>query len=241
MITVEARTGTRRALLLPGADLRAAFYRPLLDRLAARGVTTTALTIGPDLARLGWPGLLDALHAAWDAHAGPDALLVGHSFGALCALLLAARRPAGLGRVALLEPAIAPTRRLAAWAAARYRRQALVRDRDGFVNRPGGFTRVARPERFPAGALALYLAARREDDPAPLGALLEAAAPLHPPPAPGVPVVVVRGARSGWQPRLGAWLLARRLGARLVTIPGAAHWLANEADEEVATAISPDG
>ncbi len=241
MITVEARSGstTRRALLLPGADLRAAFYRPLLERLAARGVTTTALTIGPDLARRGWPGLLDALHAAWDAHAGgPDALLIGHSFGALCALLLAARRPAGLGRVALLEPAVAPTRRLAAWAAARYRRQALARDRDGFVNRPGSFTRVARPERFPAGALALYLAARREDDPAPLGALLEAAAPLHPLPAPGVPTVVVRGERSGWQPHLGAWLLARRLGARLVTIPGAAHWLANEADDAVAAAIA---
>ncbi len=236
MITVEG--GRRRALLLPGADLRAAFYRPLLERLAARGVTTTALTIGPDLARLGWAGLLDALHAAWDEHAGPDALLIGHSFGAQCALLLAARRPAGLGRVALLEPAVAPTRRLAAWAAARYRRQALARDRDGFVNRPGSFTRVARPERFPAGALALYLAARREDDPAPLGALLEAAAPLHPLPAPGVPTVVVRGASSGWQPHLAAWLLARRLGARLVTIPGAAHWLANEADDAVAAALS---
>lgn len=238
MITVEAGAGAPRALLLPGADLRAEFYRPLLERLAARGRTTTALTLGPALARLGWPGLLDALHTAWDAHAGPDGLLVGHSFGALCALLLAARRPAGLCRVALLEPAIAPTRRLAAWAAARYRRQALTREREAFVNQPGGFTRVADPERFPAGALALYLAARREDDPAPLGALLEQAAALHPPPAPAVPTLVVRGARSGWQPRLGAWLLARRLGARLVTIPGAAHWLANEADDEVAAAIA---
>ncbi len=188
-----------------------------------------------------WPASLEALDAAWAAHAGGGAAtLVGHSLGALLALLFAARRPERVERLVLLEPMIPPWRWLARRMAARYRRDVVERDRDRFVNWTGSYRRVHRPEAFPPAALEHHLATRRAADPAHVGALLDALPGLYPLPFASVraATLVVRGARTGWRLGLVHRLLRRRLRARAVTIEGAAHWLANEADEAVADAIA---
>lgn len=235
-LVLPAARETGRALLVPGNDLGAEFYRPLGQALAARGVTAVLLTVwGQGAPR--WEDRLEAVAQAWDEHR--PGLLLGHSLGGVLALLLAARAPAGLERLVLLEPALAPWRWLATRAARAYRRD-VVAAGPGFVNWTGAFRRVARPEAFPSAAIALYEANRRATDPTWTAALLDALPGLYPLPFAQVrvPVLVVRGARSGWRARLGLALLRRRLGARGVTIPGAAHWLANEADAAVAEVVA---
>jgi pimeloyl-ACP methyl ester carboxylesterase len=235
---VPAGREARRALLLPGNDLGAAFYRPLGEALATRGVT--AVLLEQPGGAPAWDAHLDEVAAVWEEHASAGAALVGHSLGGLLALLLAARRPAGLSRLVLLEPMIPPWRWLARQAAARYRRDVVLRDRDRFVNWTGTYRRVHRPDAFPPAALEHYVTTRREADPARASALFDALPDLYPLPLAAVraPTLVVRGAHSGWRLRLGHALLRRRLGARGVTIPDAAHWLANEADAAVAGAIA---
>ncbi len=233
-------------LLLPGNDLVPEFYAPLLERLAARGLRAAAVRVPSFLGETGdvpagWEGPIRRALAATRAHLSGGGLLVGHSLGGLLALLVAARRPPEVRRLALLEPAIAPWQALARRAAAAYRVGVVERDRDRFVNWTGAVRRVARPEAFPPEALELYLSARRRGDPALAGALLAALPALYPLPFDRVevPVLLVRGARSGWRATLGAWLLAGRLGdARLEVVPEAAHWLANEADDALADALA---
>ena len=228
----------RRALLVPGSDLRPGFYAGLAAALAGQGVELRVAALqaqGPPT----WAGQLAALEDAW-AGAGRPALLIGHSLGGLLALLFAGRAPAGLEALVLLEPAVAPWRWLARRAARAYRRQVVEGQGPRFVNWTGTFRRVADPARFPPAALALYEQTRAELDPAWTAALLEAIPALYPLPFERVRArtLLVRGARSGWRARVGLALLARRLRAPLRTIPGAAHWLANEADPALAAAIA---
>lgn len=240
-----------RALLLPGNELDGPQYAGLADALAARGWTTTALTLPAFLglppapgSAWSWDELIAAARAALREHA-PGGLLIGHSLGGLLALLAAAGRdePAGPARLALLEPAVPPTRRAAAGAARQYTRQVLERDRERFVNQPGPFRRLARPEAFPPEALARYLAIRRAADPTVVGTLLATLPALYPLPLAAVraPVLLVRGARSGWRAAIGGWLLARQLpAARRVSVPEAGHWLGLEQPAPVAAAIAAE-
>ena len=192
-----------------------------------------------DAAAASWPALVEAVLAAARAHLSPGGVLVGHSLGGLVALLAAGAPGAEgvIGRLALLEPAIAPTARLARRAARAYRGRVAFGDRARFENWTGSFRRLARPEAFPAWALERYLANRARGAPAVTGALLDALPALYPLPRPRAPALVLCGAASGWRARGGAWLVARRLGARRVTVPAAGHWLANEADAAVAAAL----
>jgi pimeloyl-ACP methyl ester carboxylesterase len=229
---------------VPGNDLSPPFYRRLCEALAAEGLTATATSVpafvgcGPEA---GWEDLVDALLADVRVHLAEGGVLVGHSLGGLLAFLAAARRPPEVERLVLLEPAIAPWASLARRAAESYRRGVVERDRDRFVNWTGAFRRVARPAAFPREALDLYLANRRAGDPTRVAALLEALPGLYPLPFARVeaPVLLVRGARSGWRAALGARSLRGRFrGAQLEVIRGAAHWLANEADAAVAAATA---
>lgn len=246
---VRAASERGRALLLPGNELDGPQYAALASSLAARGWTTTALTLPAFLGRppapgraWSWDELIAAARAALREHA-PGGLLIGHSLGGLLALFAAAglEEPAGPARLALLEPAIPPGRRAAAGAARQYTAQVLERDRERFVNQPGPFRRLGQPEAFPPEALERYLAVRRAADPRVVGALLGALPARYPLPlaAVRVPVLLVRGARSGWRARVGGWLLARQLPtARRVSVPEAGHWLGLEQPEAVAAAIA---
>ncbi len=233
-----------RALVLPGAQLEPEHYRGLLAALARGGVRATALGV-PAFAGRGAPATWDGLTAAvGDALArfAPGGVLIGHSLGGLLALLAAARlegaaRPA---RLVLLEPAVAPGAGAARRAAAAYRRDVLLRDRERFVNRPGAFRRLHDPAALDADGLARYLAARREGDPEALGALLAATPALYPLPLAALdqPVLLARGAASGWRAALGAWLLARRLPrCRRAVVPRAGHWLPLERPDAVAALV----
>ena len=74
-----------------------------------------------------------------------------------------------------------------------------------------------------------------------VGALLEALPALYPLPFAevSVPVLLLRGAHSGWRARLGTRVLSHMLpNARVEVIPRAAHWLVNEADADVARTIT---
>lgn len=241
-VVVEARGAERaRLLLLAGNDLPAAFYRPLLERLAAGGVRGAALAPAPFLGRPGpttWADLVAATRARVEAHG--TTLLAGHSLGGLLALLVAggAPPPPAVRALALLEPAIAPWACLARRAARTYRREVVEADRTRFVNEPRGFRRLVRPGAFPADALALHLDVRRAGDPAALLPLLEALPSVYPLPRPSLPARVVRGACSGWAAGRASGWLARRLGAQLVTVSGAAHWLVHEGEEAVAAALA---
>ncbi|MGE0707485.1 MAG: alpha/beta fold hydrolase [Planctomycetota bacterium] len=230
-------------MLVPGNDLSPPFYRPLCERLAAHGLTTTAVHVpafvgqGPAAS---WDDLVERLLADLALHQPAGGALIGHSLGGLLAFLAAARRPPQVQRLVLLEPAIAPWAPLARAAARTYRRAVVERDRDRFVNWTGSFRRVARPARFPGWALELYLQNRRAADPERVGALLDTLGQVYPLPIAEVevPVLLLRGASSGWRAALGQRALRGRFrDARVEVIPRAAHWLANEADEAVAAAV----
>jgi pimeloyl-ACP methyl ester carboxylesterase len=230
-----------RTLLLPGNDLDGPFYAGLCEALRERGHDVEALSIPAFLGRHEGPADWEGLSEHVSERLGAGAVLLGHSLGGLLALLVAARREDLRGLV-LLEPAIAPWVSLARKAARAYRRDVVERDRDRFVNWTGTFRRIHRPERFPAAAMERYLTHRRDADPAIVGGLLEALPDLYPLPFEQVraPVLLLRGARSGWRAGLGAWTLARVLPrARVQTVPAAGHWLANEADDAVADAVAP--
>jgi pimeloyl-ACP methyl ester carboxylesterase len=218
-----------RARLLPGNDLPPAFYRPLVEALAARGV---------DLEVAAHEG------ASWDALVtraldGAPRVLVGHSLGGLVALLAAARAPRALSHLVLLEPAVFPWRWLARAAGRRYVRAVVRGDRGRFENWNGLARRVADPTRYPPGAIALYLDERRRADPAVAEALFATMAEHHPLPTVDVPTLLLCGRETSRRARF----LARRLRARLrpaawIEIPGAAHWLVHEADGAVASAVA---
>lgn len=235
--------GPAQALLVHGNDLCGPFYRRLGRELAGYGFATRLITLPgfhdqPPLAAPGWAGLAEAVA---DALPAPDTLLIGHSMGGLVALLAAARRPPALGRLVLMEPAIFPYRWLARAAARRYLRTVVRGDREGFVNWNGGMLRISRPAEYPTDALELYLEVRRTSDRRTGETLFRTLPGLYPLPYARiqVPLLLVSGADSGWQARLLRQPLRRRLRPeRVVSIPGGAHWLANEQDAAVARAIA---
>ncbi len=241
----DARFG---ALLVHGNDLCAEFYQPLAEALAAHDVRTVLVTLpgfsgqppstpGPPR----WDDFAVELAALLDASFPRGAALIGHSLGGLFAFLAAARAPRALRSLVLCEPPIFPTRALAAAAARTYTRDVVFAARDEFHNWSGSTWRIHRPADFPAAALAHYLDSRRRSDPAWVGALFEALPALYPLPyaAVTVPTLIVRGAHSGWRMRANLAILRRRFpNPTAVTIPGCAHFMANEADAALAAAIA---
>jgi pimeloyl-ACP methyl ester carboxylesterase len=224
-------------LLVPGSDLGAEFYRSLGEKLAGAGFVVRLLTL-PVIGS--WEELLEILSkeiASFFDHSGT---LAGHSLGGLIALLLAAREAERVSELVLLEPAIVPSRTVAGWAARRYRRDVVEAERDAFVNWSGSFRRIHDLDRFPREMIEHYRTMRREIDPRFTCELLESVPALYPLPFDRVRArtLVLRGASSGVLARTNARCIARKIkGATLETIPSAAHWLANEADDAVAAAI----
>lgn len=227
----------RRLLLLPGNDLGAAFYAPLAEVIARAGVRVSCLTLPGYLGELplatrGWGPLVDAVAPLVDE----TTILVGHSLGGLLAWLVAARRR--VDRLVLLEPAIPPGRRAAAYAARRYTADVVGGDRNSFVNWSGTFWRVANFDAFPRWAIEHYEQVRRQSDVATAEALVRQLPDLYPLPSVDVPVHVIRGKRSGWVARVNATYLSMKFArVRTSALDGVAHWMANEDDEAVAAAI----
>jgi pimeloyl-ACP methyl ester carboxylesterase len=234
-----------RALVIHGNDLCGAHYRALADALAARGVCTDLVTLPgfshePPLVDPSWPALVDALlnHCAAD----PPQALIGHSMGGLLALLVAARRPRWLRALALLEPAVFPSRWFASLALRRYLARIVQAAPDApFVNDNGGQKRIADLTRYPRALLTLHEQVRRASDKNTAHALFTSAPLLYPLPLHDVnmPVVLVRGARSGWLSRVQARSLSAALHAQVHVVPDAAHWLMGEADDAVADVVAP--
>ncbi len=242
MKTLTVGKGAARALLVHGNDLCAEFYLPLADALARRGVTTTLLTLPgfheePPLAAPGWHELVDEVLAALP---GPGTALLGHSMGGLLALLAAARRPPELRGLVLLEPTIFPWRWLGRLAASRYLRGVVRGERDRFVNENGAQRRVAALERFPRAMIDLYLEVRASSDVETAEALFTTLPSLYPLPFARIslPTLLLVGAQAGYRSRALSSVVARRLGAPLVVVPEAAHWLANEQDDVIAQQIA---
>lgn len=242
MKALEIGRGGARAVLVHGNDLCGAFYVPFATELARRDVTTTLLTLPgfhhePPLAHPTWGGLVDAV---LEAGAAPGTTLIGHSLGGLVALLAAARRRPEVTRLVLLEPTLYPSRWLARAAARRYLASVVRGRRDRFENWNGGQWRIAAPDRFPQALLELYLEVRRTSDRATAEALFTSLPALYPLPfaAVRVPTLLVRGAEAGAFSALIHGLVARRLPADRVVIPGAAHWLANERDDLLAEHVA---
>ena len=232
-------------VVLPGNDLCAPFYEPLGRQLAERGLAVTLTTLpgygGTEpLDPVTWDGLLAEVTALVRAQARPVAL-VGHSLGGLTAFLAAAQLGDDLDHLVLMEAPVVPWRWLAARGADRYDRQVIEGDRGGFDNHGPGYLRIADPGAFPAEAMAAAIACRRTSDPGTPKALIADGPDLYPLPYDQVlqPTLLIRGDASGAMLRLGAWDLRRRLhDARIEVIEGAAHWLANEQDAALASAIA---
>ena len=234
-----------RAILLPGNDLPKEFYRSLGGELALRGVCTTVFDIpglsGPRTTfSVSWQAYVDLISDAL-ATLGDGGAVIGHSLGGLLAFLVAARVPHQVTRLILLEPAILPNRLFATLAARRYIRDVVQGDRTRFSNWSGSYDRVANLDVYPQDAIDLYVRTRQSNDPAVAQTLFQSIASLYPLPFRliTIPTLVLHGQRTG----VGSALLMRFLASRfargcVASIPGAAHWIANERDREAAGLIA---
>jgi pimeloyl-ACP methyl ester carboxylesterase len=237
------------ALLLPGYTGSKEDFAPLLGPLAEAGFAVTAIDLpgqfespGPTdpaaytPARLA-PVIHDVVHGL-----GAPTHLVGHSFGglvaraaviaepdALASLTLIGSGPAGIGgaRAAVithLEPLLASAGLPAVYAAS----EAIARAQPGYVAPPPALAAfLAR--RFLAGSPAMLqgmgTAVRAEPD-----RVAELAAT-------GVRLLVLRGADDDAWPPAVQDEMARRLGADVVVIAGAAHSPALEQPATTAAAL----
>jgi pimeloyl-ACP methyl ester carboxylesterase len=237
--TVTVGEGPARALIVHGNDLCGPFYRPLAERLAARGISCELVTL-PGFHRVppdpdaSWDRWVDALAAR------TPAVLIGHSMGGLLALLTAARRPAALTHLVLMEPAVFPNRWLARTAARNYLASVVRSDRARFVNWNGATRRVHDEPTYPRAAIELYLEVRASSDPATAEALFSSLPGLYPLPYDRieVPSLLLTGAETGWRARLMLRALRRRLRPTHAVIEGAAHWMIHEADAALAHHIA---
>lgn len=232
---------------VPGHGLGREFYQVALDALwSEHRITSLVVTLPgfdgePCQREPCWRDWSRDLAAQLPALLPSGGFLVGHSLGTVFAALAALDRPAGLRGLVLLEPLLQPSGWLARMAARRYRAGVVDRPLGEFRNRPGTARRIARLRAYPAWAIDHY---RERSVRVPrefLGRWLEKFPEIYPLPLESfdLPVMVVRGKRSG----TGVWLSTRSLSRRfprgqLVTIPGAAHWLFNEADHVLVAALA---
>jgi pimeloyl-ACP methyl ester carboxylesterase len=240
--TLSIGDGAPRALVIHGNDLAGPFYRGLGEALAERGIASQLATLPgfhrvPPLANPGWPPMVDLVEAALPH---PQTILVGHSMGGLLALLVAARRPPALAHLVLLEPLVLPSRWLARAAGRGYLRSVVRGDRSRFENWNGAARRVHDPDRYPRAMIDLYLEVRQTSDRATAEALFGNLADTHPIPVDRIaaPTLLIEGAEAGWRGRALRRGLRRKLRPEYRRIAGAAHWIANEADDQVARAIA---
>jgi pimeloyl-ACP methyl ester carboxylesterase len=205
--------------------------RPLADEFMLEVVDRRGFGDSPDIERSDWE--IDAADVI--ELLGGGAHLMGHSYGGVVALAVAARRPEVVRSLVLLEPAAYRVAEEIALV-----RAALERNRAGFA-RGGAYHGMSAEDYLRANAEFGFevpeftprrLRATRTamaERPA-----WEAEIPLAPLAAAGFPKVVVTGAWDGANPRYreaageplmacGAFV-AERIGARLVRVPGADHF-----------------
>lgn len=230
-----------RALLLPGSDLAAPFYRPLARALLGLGVPTALATLPgfagvPPLPSPSWAALIEAVLSLMPR----PPVLIGHSMGGLLALLAAARDPAAFTHLVLLEPAIFPNRLIAGYAARRYLADVVRGDRESFVNDNGATRRVRDPSHYPPEMIAHYLEVRRTSHRPTAEVLFETMSSLYPLPFERLEParLLVTGEHTGWLMRAMQKGLHERLRAEHYVLPGAAHWLVNERDQPLAERIA---
>lgn len=230
----------KRLVLIPGNDLCAAFYRPLGESLKACGFSVRLLTLPGfhGTSSLPSPGIAPLVERI-EALLAPDTTLVGHSLGGLLALLVAVRSP-HVERLVLMEPAIVPFPLLVRAAVKKYRRDVVQSERDRFDPWSGSYWRVADVENYPRWAIDLYREVRRTTDPQVTLQLLDDIPAHYPLPFERltVPTLLLSGAETGSTTRFAMGFVAKKLRAEHRTIEGAAHWLANEKDADIAAAIA---
>jgi pimeloyl-ACP methyl ester carboxylesterase len=226
------------ALLIPGNDLGAGFYRPFTELfpntecLELPGLHGSAAT-----EPLTWSELTARILRA--IQSSRPSTLIGHSLGGLLALLAAARAPHPLQRLVLVEPAILPHRLFATLFARRYTREVVAGDRGQFENDTGFFRRVHDLSTFPPWAIAHYLQVRKANDEAAVARLLASVPDIYPLAPLKLPVLLVMGSSSGRRSHWLSALLRRKLRpAQVVIIENAGHWLFNEQDRRLAEALT---
>jgi len=223
-------------VLVPGNDLPPAFYEPLAGRLGFHVLALRGFCGEPAHPQPGWEATLNEVAGLFDGR-----VLMGHSFGGLIAFLFAARYPDRVERLVLIEPPLVPSPLVRRWATRRYIRQTVEGDRTRFHNWSGLTRRIADPRSFPPERLRDYLEARRRADSSTVLVLLSAVARGMPLDFARVdmPVLILRGASSGWVTSFGMRQLVRWFpNARLDTIPEAAHMMFNENDERLEEVIA---
>ena len=239
----------RPVLLLPGYTGSKEDFAPLFAPLTDAGYAVTAIDLpgqfespGPADPTTYTPRQLGATVHEVASHLGESVHIVGHSFGGLVAratviaapqgfasVTLMCSGPAGLGgpRAAViqyLEPVLASAGIAAVYAAA----ESIARAQPGYVAPPPRLAAFLQ-RRFLAGSPAMLqgmgAAVRHEPD-----RVAELAAT-------GLRTLVLHGIDDDAWPPAVQDEMARRLGADLVVIPGAAHSPAVEQPDATAAAL----
>lgn len=167
---------------------------------------------------------------------GVPVTLIGHSMGAMIALLATARAPRSVDRLVLLEPAVPSTWWLARMVERAYLRR--VSSPAGFRNWNGLMRRVHDEPAYPPEAITLFVEGLGKVHRPTLDALFTTMSANYPLPTVSVPSLVVWGADRGLRARAMGCGVVRHLRAAEVVVPRAAHWLVHEADAAVADAVA---
>jgi len=232
----QADTPERRVLWIPGNDLGTDFYRPAAALLAERGVASHLVSLpgvgnAEPMSEPSWDRYVERLETArQEVGAG---VVLGHSMGAIMAVLTAIRAGSDLRGLVLVEPSLPPTAAAARRVAAQYTGTVVDGQRETFCNEVHGVRRVAHLDKYPQEAIDMYMASRRASYPATARTLFATAADIYPIPWHRLvrPTLVLRGRGSG--PTM--WLLSRLLwwqlpAAEFQSVSNAGHFLFREAD-----------
>lgn len=227
-----------RILILHSNGMCAALYEGLAQELTRHDIATTAATLpGFDgtapLPDIHWPALIEETEAT--IRTVSPTILLGHSLGGLLAVAVAPR--VTLAGMVLMEPAIMPVRPLRTLAARIYARGA-VETSHAFDNRGPGFIRLHDPDHWPQHARALRC---RQTSSKEVERALVAGGPTLDPALEDLdmPVLIVRGASSGWLMRAGMYALGRRIPrAQHAVLADAGHWMVYEQDAALAGHIA---